>query len=84
MQEGDKGTEQRNIQAELLAVLMAILMWHDDLQGQLLFILMDSTAALNNCREGSAADQQSRDLVSTILFLGSVFHIHIWFDGLMV
>ena len=45
-----------------------------------MLILTDSTAALNNCREDSAADQQSRDLVSTILFLGSVFHIHIWFD----
>ena len=79
MQEGHKKKEQRNTQAELLAVLMAILMWHDDLQGQSLLILTESTAALNNCREGTAADQQSRDLVSTILFLGSVFRIHIWF-----
>ena len=43
-------------------------------------MISDSTAALTNCREGSAADQQSRGLVSTIFFLGSVFHIHAWFD----
>ena len=55
-------------------------MWCDDLQGQSLLILTDSTAALNNCKEGTAANQQSRDLVSTIIFWGSIFRIHIWFD----
>ena len=45
MQEGQKRKEQRNTQAELLAVLVAILMWHDDLQGQPLLILTDSTEA---------------------------------------
>jgi hypothetical protein len=80
MQETEEAKTQRNTQAELLAILMSILMWHKDLQGQSLLVLTDSTAALDNCRVGTAADQQSRDLVSLILFMGAIFRIHIWFD----
>lgn len=68
VQEEKKVTEQRNMQVEFLAVLMAILKWHEDVGGQLLLILTDSIATPNNCRAGTDADQQSRDLVSTILF----------------
>ena len=79
MEEGKREKKQRNTQAELLAVLMAILMWFEDLEGQSLLMLTDSTA-LNNYKEGTAADQQRRDLVSTILCLGGRYRIHIWFD----
>ena len=80
MQEEAKEKKQRNTQAELLAILMAILMWHDDLRGNSLLILTDSTAALENVKAGVPADQQSRDIVAHIQFFAMIYRISFWFD----
>jgi len=72
MQEEDKEKRQRNTQAELLAILMAILMWHDDLRGNSLLILTDSTAALENVKAGVSSHQQSRDIVAHIQFFAMI------------
>ena len=80
MQEEDKEKKQRNTQTELLAILMAILLWHEDLRGSSLLILTDSTAALENVKAGVSADQQSRDIVTHIQFFAMIYRIHLWFD----
>ena len=80
MQEEDKEKRQRNTQAELLAILMSILMWHDDLRGNSLLILTDSTAALENVKAGVSSDQQSSDIVAHIQFFAMIYKIHFWFD----
>ena len=80
MQETDEEKKQRNTQAELLAILMSILMWHQSLKGCSLLILTDSTSAKENCESGTSADQQSRDLVSLILLFSNIFGIHLWFE----
>ena len=80
MQGEDKEKCQRNTQAELLAILMSILMLHDDLRGNSVLILTDSTAALENVKAGVSSDQQSRGIVAHIQFFAMIYKIHLWFD----
>ena len=79
MQETGEVKKQRNTQAELLAILMSILMWHQSLKGCSL-LLTDSISAKENCESGTSADQQSRDLVSLILLFSTIFGINLWFE----
>ena len=79
-QELPTAKKQRNTQAELFAILMALLMFHEDLKGNSLLVLTDSTAALHIAREGVAADQQNRDTVAHIHFFAHIHRVHLWFD----
>ncbi len=57
---------QRNTQAELLAVLVALLTWSEDLRGCELVIFDDSQAAEGNLLSGSATTAHSKELFGTI------------------
>ena len=72
------GKEQRNTQAELLAVLMLLLSKPAELRGTLLEIWEDNTAALYNILSGSAGDEQSRELVAAIWMIAAALRVHIW------
>ena len=53
------GKEQRNTQAELLAVLVALLAWGAQLRGHAVWFLQDNEAALWNIMLGTAVDSHS-------------------------
>jgi len=70
--------EQRNTQSELLAILMLLLSKPEQLRGAFLEIWEDNTAALYNTLVGSAADDQSRELVAAIWLIAAVLRVSIW------
>ena len=72
------GKEQRNTQSELLAILMLLLSKPEELRGAFLEIWEDNTAALYNTLAGSAADDQSRELVAAIWLIAAVLRLSIW------
>ena len=71
---------QRNTQSELLAVLVLLLSCPAQLRGAELLLYEDNQAALSNLLAGSAADAQSKDLVSSIWLLLAVLRITLWVE----
>ena len=70
---------QRNTQAELLAIIVAMLTWTQLLRGSDLVIYDDSSATIGCALSGSSADEHSKELVATIWLRFAHLQITVWF-----
>ena len=75
---GEEEKQQRNTQAELLAILVVLLTWGQLLQGCSLVIATDSSAAEGNLLNGSAGDPHSQWIITHIWLLIVVFDIQVY------
>ncbi len=69
---------QRNTQTELLAVLVALLTWSEELRGCELVIFDDSQAAEGNLLSGSATTAHSKELLGTIWLVAATLRVRVW------
>ncbi len=69
---------QRNTQAELLAVLAALLTWPEELRGRDLVVFDDSKAAEGNILSGAAHSSHSNELLGAIWLTAAALGTTIW------
>jgi hypothetical protein len=79
---GEEAKIQRNTQAEILAILTAILTWSTELEGKDVMIVTDSSATQGNLLSGSSSDAHSQELVSLLAFVLSAKNIQVWVQWL--
>ena len=72
------GKQQRNTQAELLAVLVLLLTCEDLLRNADLLLFEDSEAALHNVLSGAAADADSTHIVAAIWQAAANLDCRLW------